>query len=81
MRPCLVVSAPSAGVSNVHEVKNVQLLFQSEVRVCEMHSFGLLPSVYPGRQNVVHVIIWTGLPPLFLYTASDQKLDGGKAWE
>ena len=21
-----------------------------------------------------------GLPPLFLHTASDQKLDGGKAW-
>ena len=69
LKPCLVVSAPSAGVSNVREVKNVQLLFQREVRVREMDSFDqgpLLPSAYLGRQNVIHVIIWTGLPPLFL---------------
>jgi len=30
----------------------------------------------------IHVIKWTpGHPPPFLHTASDQQLEGGKAWE
>ena len=33
LRPYVVVSAPSAGVSNVHEAKNVPLLVQNEKRV------------------------------------------------
>ena len=54
LRPYLVVSAPSTGVSNVCEVKNVPLLVQNEERVREMHSFdrGPLPaSVYLGRHR------------------------------
>ena len=38
-------------------------------------------SVYLSRHNI-HVIKWTRpSPPLYLHTASDQKLDGGKARE
>ena len=80
----LVVSAPSAGVSNSHKVKSVPLLFQNEEHMCEMLSFSrghLLPSVYLGRQNVIHMIKWTRPPPPFLHAAGDQKLDSGKAWE
>ena len=33
LRPYLVVSAPSAGVSNISKVKNVPLLVQNEERV------------------------------------------------
>ena len=39
LRPYLVVSAPSAGVSNVCEAKNVPLLVQNEEQIREMHSF------------------------------------------
>ena len=78
LRPYLVVSAPSAGVSNIRKAKNVPLLFE---RVREMRSIDrgpLPPSVYLGRQNVIHMINGPGLPPPFLRTASDQKLDGGR---
>ena len=50
--PYLVVSAPSAGVSNVREAKNVLLLAQNEECVHEMCSFdrgSIPPSVYLGR--------------------------------
>ena len=40
-RPYLVVSAPSAEVSNVHEAKSILLLVQNEKRVCKMHSFDM----------------------------------------
>ena len=30
---------------------------------------------------IIHIINGPGLPPPFLHTASDQKLDDGKAWE
>ena len=40
----------------------------------------LPPSVYVDS-DVIHVIMVPGLPLPFLHTASDQKLDGGKAWE
>ena len=45
LRPYLVVSATSAGVSNVCEAKNVPLLVQNEKRLCKMRSFdrGPLP--------------------------------------
>ena len=52
LRPYLVVSAPSAGVSNVCEAKNVPLLVQNEKHVRKMRSFDggpLPPSVYLGR--------------------------------
>ena len=39
LRSFLVVSVPSAGVLNVHKVRNVSLLVQNEERVHEMHSF------------------------------------------
>ena len=38
LRSYLVVSAPSAGVLNIHEAKNVPLLVQNEERVCKMRS-------------------------------------------
>ena len=45
LRPCLVVSAPSAGVSNICETTNVPLLVQNEECVHKMRSFdqGPLP--------------------------------------
>ena len=49
LRPYLVVSAPSTGVSNVHEAKNVPL----QVRMHAWNGFcqwgTTPPSVYPGR--------------------------------
>ena len=39
LRPYLVVSAPSAGVLNVHEAINVPLQVRNEERVHEMRSF------------------------------------------
>ena len=85
LRPHLVVSAPSTGVSNVCEAKNVLLLVQNEECVCEMHSFDrgpLPPLCLPRyRHNTIHVKKGPGLPSAFLHTASDQKLGGGKAWE
>ena len=64
----LVVSAPSAGVSNIREAKkNIPLLVQNEERVCKkLHSFNQGPtplSVYLGRQNVIHMIKWTRPSP------------------
>ena len=41
----------------------------------------LPPPVHLGRQNVIFVIKWNRLPSPFFHTASDQKLDSGKAWE
>ena len=79
LRPCLVVSCPSAGILKVCEVKNVPLLAQNEEHVHKMRSFNqgpLPPSVYLVDTDVIHVI--NGTRP-FLHTASDQKLDGGKA--
>ena len=45
LSPYLVVSVPSAEVSNIREVKNILLLVQNEKRVHKMHSFdqGPLP--------------------------------------
>ena len=40
-----------------------------------------LSMCYLGRRNVIHAIKWTRPSPLFLHTASNQKLDGEKAWE
>ena len=39
------------------------------------------PSVYLGRHQLIHMIKWTRPSPSVLPTASDQKLDDGKAWE
>ena len=69
------------------KAKNLPLLFQNEGHVREMRSFNrgpLPPSVYlhvqpVDRQNIISVIKWTRPPPPFLHTASNQKLDGGKA--
>ena len=60
--PYLVVSAQSTGVLNVRGAKNFPLLIQNEECVCKMHSLDggpLPPSVYLGRQNIIHVIKWT----------------------
>ena len=43
LKPYLVVSAPSAGVSNISKVKNVSLLVQNQERMCEMSSFNQGP--------------------------------------
>ena len=50
----------------------------------EIRSFDrrlLPPSVYLGSTDVIHVIKWTRPSSSVLCTASDQKLDDGKAWE
>ena len=73
LRPHLVDSALSTGVLNIHKAKNVPLLVQNGEHVCKMHSFERGPP--PRHSN------GPGLPPPFLHTASNQKLDGGKAWE
>ena len=40
------------------------------------------PSCLPSRlPDVTHVTLSPGLPPPFLHTASDQKLEAGTAWE
>ena len=39
------------------------------------------PSVYLGRHQLIHMIKWTRPSPSVLPTATDQKLDDGKAWE
>ena len=48
LRPYLAVSAPSAGVSNFRESKNILLRVRNEERMHKMHSFdgGPLPPVY-----------------------------------
>ena len=54
LRLSLVVSAPSTGVSNVCEAKNVPLQIRNEECMREMHSFNgrpLPPSVYLGRHS------------------------------
>ena len=42
LRPYLVDSAQSTGVSNVHKVTNVPVLIQNEECLSKMHSFGKL---------------------------------------
>ena len=62
LKPYLVVSVPSAGVSNVCEATNILLLVQNEECVHKMRCFNrepLLPSVDLGGHNVIHVIKWT----------------------
>ena len=52
LRPYLVVSASSNGVSNVCEAKNVSLLVRNDECVREMRSFNkgpFPPSIYLGR--------------------------------
>ena len=41
------------------------------------------PLIYLGTYDVIHMIKWTRpSPSVLLYvTASNQKLDSGKAWE
>ena len=64
LRLYLVVSAPSAGVSNVHKVKNV---VQNEECVREMRSFdqGPLPSSLSTKvdTHVIDMIKWTRPSP------------------
>ena len=43
LRSYLVVSVPSAGLSNVCKAKNISLLVQNEECVCKMHSFDWRP--------------------------------------
>lgn len=55
MRPYLVVSAPSVGVLNVCEAKNVSLLAQNEEHMI-FRSGSLSLSVYQVDTGVIHVI-------------------------
>ena len=59
-RPYLVVSAPSAGVSNVCEGKNVLLLLQNREHVCEMcsfdHSCDKMDQAFPLRFCIPQVV-------------------------
>ena len=72
LRPYLVVYAPHTGVSNVCEVKNVPLLFQNKECVWKMCSFDRGHCLH----DVIHVIKWTSLLPLFLHTASNGWWEG-----
>ena len=51
LRPFLVLSVPSAGVSNIHQVKNTLLLVRNEECMREMHPFdrGPFPPLSKGR--------------------------------
>lgn len=51
LRPFLVVSAPSAEVSNVHEAKNVLLLVQNEEHVHKHMDY--FPPVSSGGTRLV----------------------------
>ena len=54
--------------------KNVPLLVQNGEYMCKMCSFDGTPPPL-----LVSTKVDTAFSPLFLHTASDQKLDGGKA--
>ena len=58
LRPYLVVSAPSAGVSNVHKVKNVSLQVRNEERVLEIrrHSHDKIHQTFPLRYFILQVV-------------------------
>ena len=81
LRPYLVISTQSAE----------HLWFRSEKRTAlgskwkkSVHSFdgGPLPPLYLGRHwRHSHDGMDQVFPPLLLHAASDQKLDGRKAWE
>ena len=73
MRPFLVVSVPSSIEHLLSKKKQTLLLVQNEERMRKKRSFDQEPSVDTDDIQ--------DLPPSFLHTASDQKLDGGKAWE
>ena len=45
----LVVSVPSAGISNIHDTTNILLLVQNKEHVCQMHSFNWGPSPPLGK--------------------------------
>ena len=79
LKPYLVVSVPNVGVSNAHEAKNAPLLAQKEERVHKMR----LGTLCLPRQTKHHSHDKMDQPFLlcFLHTASNQKLDGGKASE
>ena len=73
------MSAPSTGVSNVHEVKNVPLLVQNEEHMCKMCSFDRVPpplSTYVAT-GIIQVIKWPRLPPPFVFAYSQsERLEG-----
>ena len=80
LKPYLVVSAPRTGVSNISKQKTYRSWFKMK-NVCAKYVLLIRdpsPPVYPGRQNIIHVIKCTRPSPFILYTASDQKLDGGR---
>ena len=74
LRPSLVVSILSVEVSNVQEAtKNILLLIKNKDRMCKK----LMPDWDPCRSHDKMDQAF----PFCLHSASDQKLDGGKAWE
>ena len=68
-------------VSNICEAKHVTLLVQNEEWCvkCVLSIRGPIPPVYLGDTDVVYMIKWTRPSPSILHTASNPKLDGGKA--
>ena len=58
LRPYLVVSAPTAGVLNVHKVKNVSLQVRNEERVLEIrrHSHDKIHQTFPLRYFILQVV-------------------------
>ena len=70
-------------VSNVCEAKHVTPWFKTRNMCvkCVLSIRGPFPPVYLGDTDVVYVIKWTRPSPSILHTASNPKLDGGKAWE
>ena len=73
--PDLVVSAPSAGVSNVCEAES------GSKRTTPAQNVSFRSGTPPllCLTDVTHMINAPGLPPLFFHTASDQTLDCEKA--
>ena len=53
LRSYLVVSVPSAGLSNVYKAKNISILVQNKELMCKMHSFDWRP--LPPSVHLTHV--------------------------
>ena len=77
LRPYLVVSAPSAGVSNIREAKNVLLQVRNDERMRKIHLFSggpFPPSVYQGRhQRHSRDKIYQAFPLRFAYCKQSKK--------
>ena len=66
--------------SQMFKLQHLEQKLQENVSSSFIQLGPLSPSVYHGR-HWHHPCDEMDLPPSFLHTASDQKLDGEKAWE